>query len=79
MLVNSYFPVALSLLHYLGETRNILRLQNIEKVLIELLAVENDSIRTAACQAVSTQGSDPSSKETFRQLGIVPNINLLKF
>lgn len=79
MWVNSYLPVALSMLyqnavlHHLGDTQKILHKHNFEKVIIDLLAVENDSILIAACQAVSAMSKHLSSRDTFRQLGIVAN------
>ncbi|KAK3541613.1 hypothetical protein QTP86_033071, partial [Hemibagrus guttatus] len=50
-----------------SENRKILHEQNVEKAIIELLAVENDSIHTAACQAVSAMSKNLSSRDTFRQ------------
>lgn len=81
MLVNSYLPVALSVLHqnavlhHLGENRKILHEQNVEKALTELLAAENESVRSAACQAVSAMSKNLSSRDTFRQFGIAPVYN----
>lgn len=84
MLVNSYLPVALSVLHqnavlhHLGDNQKILHEQNVEKALVELFAVENDSIRTAACQTVTAMCKNLSSRDTFQQFGIGPNNHLLR-
>ncbi|KAM9436480.1 armadillo repeat-containing protein 3 [Clarias gariepinus] len=61
-----------------GENRKILHEQNVEKAITESLAVESDSVRTAACQAVSTMCKDLSSKDTFREFdGIMSIVQLL--
>ncbi|XP_027029535.2 armadillo repeat-containing protein 3 isoform X1 [Tachysurus fulvidraco] len=61
-----------------SENRKILHEQNVEKAIIELLAVENDSIHTAVCQAVSAMSENLSSRDTFRQFdGIKLIVQLL--
>ncbi|KAF5899689.1 armadillo repeat-containing protein 3, partial [Clarias magur] len=61
-----------------GENRKILHEQNVEKAITESLAVESDSVRTAACQAVSAMCKDLSSKDTFREFdGIMSIVQLL--
>ncbi|KAL6462900.1 hypothetical protein MHYP_G00293220 [Metynnis hypsauchen] len=61
-----------------SENRKILHEQDVEKALIDLLAVENEGVRTAVCQAVAVMSNNLSSKDTFRHLdGIRPIVQLL--
>ncbi|XP_026056789.1 armadillo repeat-containing protein 3 [Carassius auratus] len=61
-----------------GENRKILHERNVEKTLTDLLMQENESVRTAACQAVATVSKNLSSRETFRSLdAIKPIVQLL--
>ncbi|XP_050953871.1 armadillo repeat-containing protein 3 [Labeo rohita] len=61
-----------------SENRKILHERNIEKTLTDLLMQENESVRTAACQAVATVSKNLSSKDTFRCLdAIKPIVQLL--
>ncbi|KAM6976412.1 armadillo repeat-containing protein 3 [Aplochiton taeniatus] len=55
-----------------SENRKLLHEQNIEKALVELLAVENDSVRTATCLAVAAMSLNLASKDTFRDLDGIP-------
>ncbi|XP_051543052.1 armadillo repeat-containing protein 3 [Myxocyprinus asiaticus] len=54
-----------------SENRKILHEHNVEKALTDLLAQENESVRTAACQAVATVSKNLSSRETFRCLDAI--------
>uniref|UniRef100_A0A8C1U2B8 Armadillo repeat containing 3 n=1 Tax=Cyprinus carpio TaxID=7962 RepID=A0A8C1U2B8_CYPCA len=59
-----------------GENRKILHERNVEKTLTDLLMQENESVRTAACQAVATVSKYLSSRDTFRN-AIKPIVQLL--
>uniref|UniRef100_A0A8C1DWZ6 Armadillo repeat containing 3 n=1 Tax=Cyprinus carpio carpio TaxID=630221 RepID=A0A8C1DWZ6_CYPCA len=59
-----------------GENRKILHERNVEKTLTDLLMQENESVRTAACQAVATVSKNLSSRDTFRN-AIKPIVQLL--
>ncbi|XP_062841883.1 armadillo repeat-containing protein 3 isoform X2 [Trichomycterus rosablanca] len=61
-----------------SENQKILHEQNVEKALVDLLAVQNDGVQAATCQAVAAMSKNPSSKDTFRQLdGIRSVVQLL--
>ncbi|XP_041923344.1 armadillo repeat-containing protein 3 [Alosa sapidissima] len=60
------------------ENRKILHEQDVEKSLMALLAVENNRVRSATCQAVAVMSKHLASKDTFRHLGsIKPIVQLL--
>ena len=52
-----------------AENRQLLHEQAVEQVLVELLCVENDSVRIASCQAVAAMSLSMTSRDTFRHLG----------
>ncbi len=52
-----------------GENRKMIDEWNVEKTLADLLMQENESVRTAACQAVATVSKNLPSRDTFRSLG----------
>ncbi|CAL9697893.1 unnamed protein product [Knipowitschia caucasica] len=54
-----------------SENRRMLHEQNLEKVLVELLSVNDDNVKAAASQAVSVMSSNLSSKEILRELGAI--------
>ncbi|KAK7123837.1 hypothetical protein R3I93_022066 [Phoxinus phoxinus] len=61
-----------------SENRKILHDRNVEKALTDLLMQENESVRTAVCQAVAAVSKNLSSKETFRCLDAIgPIVQLL--
>ncbi|XP_076868926.1 armadillo repeat-containing protein 3 isoform X2 [Brachyhypopomus gauderio] len=57
-----------------GEVRKILHEQDVEKALVSLLAVEDDGVRTATCQAVAAMSQLVASRDTFRHLDGVRTI-----
>uniref|UniRef100_A0AAY4F0E3 Armadillo repeat containing 3 n=1 Tax=Denticeps clupeoides TaxID=299321 RepID=A0AAY4F0E3_9TELE len=60
------------------ENRKILQDKDVEKVLVDLLAVENSNISSAACQTVAVMSENLASRDTFRHLdGIMPIVQLL--
>uniref|UniRef100_A0A8C6SCH0 Armadillo repeat containing 3 n=1 Tax=Neogobius melanostomus TaxID=47308 RepID=A0A8C6SCH0_9GOBI len=52
-----------------SKNRNLLHEQNVEKVLVELLSVKDDGVKTAASQAVAEMSANLASKEILRELG----------
>ncbi|XP_051737858.1 armadillo repeat-containing protein 3 isoform X3 [Ctenopharyngodon idella] len=61
-----------------SENRKILHERNVEKALTDLLMQENESVRTAACQAVAAVSKNLSSRDTFRCLDAIgPIVQLL--
>ncbi|TRZ00312.1 hypothetical protein DNTS_009909 [Danionella cerebrum] len=62
-----------------NENRKILLEMNIEQTLAGLLALRNERLHMAVCQAVSAVCQNPASRDTFRSLdAIVPIVQLLK-
>uniref|UniRef100_A0A4W3GUU8 Armadillo repeat containing 3 n=1 Tax=Callorhinchus milii TaxID=7868 RepID=A0A4W3GUU8_CALMI len=60
------------------ENRKFFHEQGVEKALVNLLGVNNDGIKIAACQAVSVMCELSSSKEAFKkELGIPQLVRLL--
>ncbi|RVE76663.1 hypothetical protein OJAV_G00011050 [Oryzias javanicus] len=59
------------------ESLRLLHEEEIEKVLAELLSVEDVSVKTSACQAVAAMSFHPDSKDVFRDLGVVPTLTQL--
>lgn len=57
------------LLVCLADNRKLLHEQDVEKVLVELLSVVNDSVKTATCHAVAAMSFHLASKDSFRDLG----------
>ncbi|CAJ1082337.1 armadillo repeat-containing protein 3 isoform X1 [Xyrichtys novacula] len=57
-----------------SENRKLLHEQNIEKVLVELLSVLDVIMKTSICQAVSAMSLHPASKDSFRELGVIPAV-----
>uniref|UniRef100_A0A8C6LRM6 Armadillo repeat containing 3 n=1 Tax=Nothobranchius furzeri TaxID=105023 RepID=A0A8C6LRM6_NOTFU len=55
-----------------SESRKVLHEQDVEKVLVGLLSVENTSVKALVCQAVAAMGLHPSSRDSFRDLGCIP-------
>ncbi|KAK1806781.1 hypothetical protein P4O66_004808, partial [Electrophorus voltai] len=64
---------AISRLAQRSENRKILHDQDVEKALVDLLAVENDGVRIATCQAVAAVSQLLACKDTFRHLGNTPS------
>ncbi|ROJ70143.1 Armadillo repeat-containing protein 3 [Anabarilius grahami] len=61
-----------------SENRTILHERNVEKALTDLLKQENESVRTAVCQAVAAVSKNLSSRDTFRCLDAIgPIVQLL--
>lgn len=61
--------VHVCLLVYVAENCKLLHEQDVEKVLVELLSVVNDSVKTATCHAVAAMSFHLASKDSFRVLG----------
>uniref|UniRef100_A0A3B3BV18 Armadillo repeat containing 3 n=1 Tax=Oryzias melastigma TaxID=30732 RepID=A0A3B3BV18_ORYME len=59
------------------ESLRLLHEEEIEKVLVELLSVEDISVKTSACQAVAAMSFHLDSKDVFRDLGVVPTLTRL--
>ncbi|XP_053198601.1 armadillo repeat-containing protein 3 isoform X2 [Scomber japonicus] len=57
-----------------SENRKLLHEQDVEKVLVELLSVVNDSVKTATCHAVAAMSFHLASKDSFRELGGFPAV-----
>ncbi|KAL6097965.1 armc3 [Pungitius sinensis] len=57
-----------------SENRKLLHEQNVEKVLVELLSVGDVSVNTAACKTVFAMSSHLASKDSFRDLGGIPEV-----
>ncbi|XP_077951953.1 armadillo repeat-containing protein 3 isoform X3 [Gasterosteus aculeatus] len=57
-----------------SENRKLLHEQNVEKVLVELLSVGDVSVNTAACGAVFAMSFHLASKDSFRDLGGIPEV-----
>ncbi|XP_067434318.1 armadillo repeat-containing protein 3 [Thunnus thynnus] len=57
-----------------SENRKLLHEQDVEKVLVELLSVPDDSVKTATCQAVAAMSFLLASKDSFRELGGIPAV-----
>ncbi|XP_034562963.1 armadillo repeat-containing protein 3 isoform X2 [Notolabrus celidotus] len=57
-----------------SENRKLLHEQNMEKVLVELLSVPDVSVQTSTCQAVSAMSVHPPSKDSFRDMGVIPAV-----
>ncbi|XP_062297753.1 armadillo repeat-containing protein 3 isoform X2 [Scomber scombrus] len=57
-----------------SENRKLLHEQDVEKVLVELLSVANDSVKTATCHAVAAMSFNLASKDSFRDLGGFPAV-----
>ncbi|XP_029001847.1 armadillo repeat-containing protein 3 [Betta splendens] len=55
-----------------SEGCSVLHEQNVEKVLVELLCVEDVTVKTSACQAVAAMSFHLASKDRFRDLGGIP-------
>nr|XP_046226726.1 armadillo repeat-containing protein 3 isoform X2 [Scatophagus argus] len=51
------------------ENRKLLLEQNVEKILVELLSVEDISVKTATCHAVPAMCFQRANKDSFRDLG----------
>ncbi|CAB1349906.1 unnamed protein product [Coregonus sp. 'balchen'] len=61
-----------------AENRKLLHEQDIERSLVELLSLEDDSVRTATCQAIAAMSLHLASKDSFRALdGIRAVVQLL--
>ncbi|KAJ8375062.1 hypothetical protein SKAU_G00056420 [Synaphobranchus kaupii] len=61
-----------------SENRKILHEQDVEKALVNLLAVDHDGVRTATCRTVAAMSENLACRDTFRQLeGIRPIVLLL--
>ncbi|XP_056155755.1 armadillo repeat-containing protein 3 [Lampris incognitus] len=59
--------------------RKLLHEQDVEKALVELLFVESDSVKTAACHAVAAMSLHLASQDSFRDLdGIHAVVPLLR-
>ncbi|XP_055086096.1 armadillo repeat-containing protein 3 [Periophthalmus magnuspinnatus] len=54
-----------------SENCNILHKQNVEKILVELLSVNDDRVKGATSQAVSAMSTNLASKEVLRELGAI--------
>nr|XP_015810842.2 armadillo repeat-containing protein 3 isoform X3 [Nothobranchius furzeri] len=55
-----------------SESRKVLHEQDVEKVLVGLLSVEDTIVKALVCQAVAAMGLHPSSRDSFRDLGCIP-------
>ncbi|KAM9333532.1 armadillo repeat-containing protein 3-like [Pholidichthys leucotaenia] len=55
-----------------SESRKLLHEQHVEKVLVELLSVVSDEVKTSACQTVAAMSFYLASKDIFRELGGIP-------
>ncbi|XP_066440975.1 armadillo repeat-containing protein 3 isoform X2 [Eleutherodactylus coqui] len=60
-----------------AESRKIFHEQEAEKVLVELLASDNNGVKAAALQAISALCANVASKDVFSKSGILQIINLL--
>ncbi|KAJ8277011.1 hypothetical protein GJAV_G00070430 [Gymnothorax javanicus] len=61
-----------------SENRKVLHEHGVEKVLINLLAVEHDGLRSATCRTVAAMSENVACRDTFRQIeGIRPIVLLL--
>ncbi|XP_004065544.1 armadillo repeat-containing protein 3 [Oryzias latipes] len=60
-----------------AESLRLLHEEGTEKVLAELLSVDDIGVKTSACQAVAAMSFHPASKDIFRDLGVVPALTQL--
>ncbi|KAM7390610.1 hypothetical protein PAMA_008677 [Pampus argenteus] len=60
-----------------SENRKLLHEQDVEKVLVELLSVANDSVKAATCHAVAAMSLNLASKDRVRDLGGIPAVTQL--
>ncbi|XP_029978658.1 armadillo repeat-containing protein 3 [Sphaeramia orbicularis] len=56
------------------ENRKLLHEQNVENILVELLSVADDGVKTVTCEAVATMSSHLPSKDIFRDLKSIPSV-----
>ncbi|XP_069047128.1 armadillo repeat-containing protein 3 isoform X3 [Lepisosteus oculatus] len=60
-----------------SENRKILHEHDVEKTLVSLLAVDHDGVRIAACLAIAVMCDLLASKDSFRNHGVRPVVQLL--
>uniref|UniRef100_A0A8C7X6X4 Armadillo repeat containing 3 n=1 Tax=Oryzias sinensis TaxID=183150 RepID=A0A8C7X6X4_9TELE len=60
-----------------AESLQLLHEEGTEKVLAQLLSVDDIGVKTSACQAVAAMSFHPASKDIFRDLGVVPALTQL--
>ncbi|XP_029444566.1 armadillo repeat-containing protein 3 isoform X2 [Rhinatrema bivittatum] len=60
-----------------SENRKILHEKEVEKLLINLLQIENPGVKAAACQAIAAMSETIASKEAFKKSGILKIVQLL--
>uniref|UniRef100_A0A3P9JNM8 Armadillo repeat containing 3 n=1 Tax=Oryzias latipes TaxID=8090 RepID=A0A3P9JNM8_ORYLA len=60
-----------------AESLRLLHEEGTEKVLAELLSVDDIGVKTSACRAVAAMSFHPASKDIFRDLGVVPALTQL--
>ncbi|XP_053571673.1 armadillo repeat-containing protein 3 [Bombina bombina] len=61
-----------------AENRKFFHEQEVEKTLVHMLGIDNDSVRSAACLAISAMSANLASKELFNKMGIPQLISVLK-
>lgn len=54
---------------HVAESRKHFHEQNVEKVLVDLLSVQDISVKTATCKAVRAMSHHIGSNDSFRELG----------
>uniref|UniRef100_A0A3B5A5T2 Armadillo repeat containing 3 n=1 Tax=Stegastes partitus TaxID=144197 RepID=A0A3B5A5T2_9TELE len=57
-----------------SESREVLHKQDVEKVLVELLSVADIKVKSSTCQAVAAMSLHRASKDSFRDLGAIPEV-----
>lgn len=55
---------------HVAESRKHFHEQNVEKVLVDLLSVQDISVKTATCKAVRAMSHHIGSNDSFRELGM---------
>uniref|UniRef100_A0A3P8UDS6 Armadillo repeat containing 3 n=1 Tax=Amphiprion percula TaxID=161767 RepID=A0A3P8UDS6_AMPPE len=55
-------------------TNTLLHKQDVEKVLVELLSVADIKVKSCTCQAVAAMSLHLASKDSFRDLGVIPAV-----
>ncbi|XP_076014237.1 armadillo repeat-containing protein 3 [Genypterus blacodes] len=55
-----------------SEVRTLLHVQELEKALVELLTLEDSSVKAATCHAVASMSLSQASKDTFRDMDSIP-------
>ncbi|XP_023127850.2 armadillo repeat-containing protein 3 [Amphiprion ocellaris] len=55
-------------------SREVLHKQDVEKVLVELLSVADIKVKSCTCQAVAAMSLHLASKDSFRDLGVIPAV-----